>query len=139
MNSVNIIGRITKDPEVRYAAESQTAVCRFSVAIDRGKNKDGESRGTDFPNCVAFGKTAELMEKYVAKGKLLGVVGRIQTGKYETDGRTVYTTDVVVDRLEFLSFENNDSPKSSTKTPEAKYDSPVDGFSALDSDSEIPF
>ncbi len=102
MNSVSLIGRLTRDPEVRYGATSQIAVARFSIAIDRGKDKNGEDRGTDFPNIVCFGKTAELCEKYLGKGRLVGITGRLQTGKYEKDGRTVYTTDVLADRVEFL-------------------------------------
>jgi len=140
MNSVSLIGRLTKDPEVRYGAESQTAVARFSIAIDRGKDKSGESRGTDFPNIVCFGKTAELVERFVSKGRLVGIQGRIQTGKYEKDGRTVYTTDVLADRVEFLDWgdknEGADVAKPSTSTKPAS-DVP-EGFGTL-TDDDIPF
>lgn len=104
MNSVSLIGRLTRDPEVHYGAQSQTAVCRFSIAIDRGKDRNGEDRGADFPGIVCFGKTAELCERYLAKGRMVGIQGRIQTGKYEKDGRTVYTTEVLADRVEFLDW-----------------------------------
>ena len=102
MNSVQLIGRLTRDPQVSYGAASQTAVCRFTVAIDRAKGRDGEDRGADFISVVCFGKTAELCERYISKGRLVGVSGRIQTGSYEKNGQKVYTTDVVADRVEFL-------------------------------------
>ena len=129
MNSVNLIGRLTKDPEVKYGAESQLAVARFSIAIDKGKDKNGEKRGADFPNIVCFGKTAELVEKFVVKGRLVGISGRIQTGKYEKDGRTIYTTDILADRVEFLES------KGEAKTN--KPDDPQEGFAQLPED--IPF
>ena len=102
MNQVSLIGRLTRDPEVRYGQTSQTAVARFSIAIDRGKDRDGNDRGADFPNIVCFGKTAELVEKYLGKGRLVGITGRIQTGSYEKDGKKVYTTEVLAERVEFL-------------------------------------
>ena len=82
MNSVVLIGRLTRDPEVRYAAGSQMAVCAFSVAIDRPPRKDGEKQ-TDFPRVTCFGKQAENCERFLAKGRLVGVQGRIQTGSYK--------------------------------------------------------
>lgn len=98
MNSVNLIGRLTRDPECRYA-QSGTAIARFAIAIDR-RDKEG---GADFPNIVCFGKTAENVEKYIGKGRLVGVTGRLQTGSYDKkDGTRVYTTDVIADRVEFL-------------------------------------
>lgn len=102
MNSVSLIGRLTRDPDVRYGAASQTAIARFSIAIDRMPDRNGEKK-TDFPNIVCFGKTAELVEKYVGKGRLVGIQGRLQTGSYQDkDGKTIYTTEVVADRVEFL-------------------------------------
>jgi single-strand DNA-binding protein len=140
MNSVSLIGRLTKDPDIRYGAGSQTAVARFTIAIDRGKDKNGEDRGADFPSIVCFGRTAELVEKYITKGRLVGIQGRIQTGKYEKDGRTVYTTDILADRVEFLDrgdrAESEESrqtalqPKSGNQIPE--------GFGSL-TDDDIPF
>lgn len=125
MNSVNLIGRLTRDPEVR--GES-TKVAKFSIAIDRGKDKDGKDRGTDFPNIVCFGKTAELVEKYLGKGRMVGIVGRIQTGSYEKDGKKIYTTDVLADRVEFLDWAE--------KTEKAE-ETQIEGFSKLSDD--IPF
>lgn len=108
MNSVHIIGRLTKDPQISYISDTQTAVARFSVAISRGKDKDGNDKGADFPNVVVFGKQAENCERYLSKGKLVGIEGRIQTGSYEKDGRKVYTTDVIANRVEFLEWDNKE-------------------------------
>lgn len=101
MNSVQLVGRLTKDPDVRYT-DGGTSIARFTIACDRRFKKDGED-SADFISCVAFGKTAEFMEKYFSKGKKLGLNGRIQTGSYTNkDGQKVYTTDVVVDNVEFV-------------------------------------
>ena len=133
MNSVVLIGRLTKDPEVRYVAETQLAVASFTVAIDRPV-RDGKEKQTDFPRVTVFGKQAESCEKYLAKGRLVGVQGRIQTGSYKNkEGVTVYTTDVVADRVEFLEWgdkKESDSPRQSFGVPE--------GFQALE-DDDIPF
>lgn len=107
MNSVNLIGRMTRTPELRYT-ESQMAVCRFSIAIDRGKDRDGNDRGADFPSIVVFGKTAENCGKYLAKGRKVGIAGHIQTGSYTNkDGVKVYTTDIIADRVEFIDWGEN--------------------------------
>lgn len=125
MNSVHIIGRLTKDPQISYISGTQTAVARFSVAISRGKDKDGNDKGADFPNIVVFGRQAENCERYLSKGKLVGIEGRLQTGSYEKDGRTVYTTDVIASRVEFLEWDN----KEKSEIPS--------GFRAIEDD--IPF
>lgn len=102
INICILTGRLTKDPEVRYTADTQKAVATFSVAIDRPITKDGEKK-TDYPRVTVFGKQAENCEKYIGKGRLVGVQGRLQTGSYTNkDGVTVYTTDVIADRIEFL-------------------------------------
>ena len=144
MNNVVLIGRLTRDPEVRYAASTQMAVARFSLAVDRG----GRDKGADFINCVAFGKTAELMEKYTAKGLRLAVQGHIQTGSYDKqDGTKVYTTDVVADRVEFIEW-GGDRPAGGTSHQSTSYSRPVadnnnmveempDSFQAIDED--VPF
>lgn len=101
MNSVQLVGRLTKDPDVRYT-DGGTSIARFTIACDRRFKKDGED-SADFISCVAFGKTAEFMEKYFSKGKKLGLNGRIQTGSYTNkDGQKVYTTDIIVDNVEFV-------------------------------------
>ena len=114
MNSVQLVGRLTRDPEVRYTDGGST-IARFSLAVDRRyKSENGPT--ADFPHCVAFGKTAEFIEKYFRKGMRMGCQGRIQTGSYtNNDGQKVYTTDVVVESCEFVeakasqqSEENND-------------------------------
>lgn len=104
MNNVTLIGRLTKDPETTQTQSGHTVV-RFSLAVDRR----GKDAGADFPTCVAFDKTAELIGKYCKKGDRLGVVGRIQTGSYEKDGRKVYTTDVVVREIELLGGRREES------------------------------
>ena len=128
MNSVSLIGRLTRDADVRYTGE--TAVARFTLAVARPKQKDKEAT-SDFPSIVAFGKTAELIEKYTSKGRLIGISGRIQTGNYtDKDGKKVYTTDVIADRVEFL-----DKPE---KKEEPTSNIPLEGFERLTED-DIPF
>lgn len=128
MNAVTLIGRLTKDPETRYTPDTQMAVTRFSIAIDRGKDK-----GADFPNIVVFGKQAENCEKYLKKGRMVAIQGRIQTGSYEkSDGTKVYTTDVVTDRVEFLG-EKATPAAEPTKEPEYV----PEGYTQIDED--IPF
>ena len=100
MNTVQIIGRLTKDIELRNTTNN-LAVTRFSIAVMRDFVKQGEERQTDFINCVAFGKTAEFLEKYFKKGSQLVIIGRIQTGSYEKEGKKVYTTDILVEKVYF--------------------------------------
>lgn len=102
MNKCVLMGRLTRDPEVRYTqGDNASAVARFSLAVDRKFKKDGDQTA-DFINCVAFGKTGEFIEKYGHKGTKFVVEGRIQTGSYTNkDGQKVYTTDVVVEQVEF--------------------------------------
>lgn len=117
MNSVVLIGRLTCDPEVRYTASTQMAVATFTVAIDRPVRAGGEKQ-TDFPRVTVFGKQAENCEKYLAKGRLVGVQGRIQTGSYQNkDGVTVYTTDVVADRVEFLEWGDRPQRNVQSQAP----------------------
>lgn len=98
MNSVVLIGRLTADPKTSYTA-AQMAVCKFRVAVDRS----GKDKGADFIPVTVFGKSAENCEKFLAKGRMVGVNGRIQTGSYEkSDGTKVYTTDVIANNVEFL-------------------------------------
>lgn len=134
MNKVLLIGRLTADPEVRYS-DSQTAVCNFSVALNRGKDKNGEDHGADFPRCIAFGKTAENMQKYLEKGSQIGIEGRLQTGSYvNKNGDKVYTTDVVVSNLEFLSRKNSSENTSDSHTASTT----PEGFDEI-SDDDVPF
>lgn len=102
MNKVILMGRCTRDPEIRYSqGESSMAIARFSLAVDRRYKKENE-QSADFINCVAFGKTAEFIEKWCVKGTKLLVEGRIQTGSYTNkEGQKVYTTDIMVEQCEF--------------------------------------
>lgn len=103
MNKVILMGRLTRDPEVRYSqGEQAMAVARFTLAVDRRFRRDGDQQTADFISCVAFGKTGEFIERYCHQGTKLVVDGRIQTGSYTNrDGVKVYTTDVVVENAEF--------------------------------------
>lgn len=104
MNSVELIGRLVRDPEVRYTSGSQMAVATFTIAIDRPQ-RQGEEKQTDFPRITVFGRQAETCEKYLKKGRMVAVQGRIQTGSYTNkNGDTVYTTDVVANRVEFIDW-----------------------------------
>lgn len=130
MNKVQLLGRLTKDAEVRYSqGDSQMAIARFTVAVDRrGKNNEA-----DFISCVAFGKTAEFIEKYFNKGMKIGICGHIQTGSYtNNDGKKVYTTDVVADEAEFVERKQDGAP-----APQAD----ADGFMSIPDgiDEDLPF
>ncbi len=130
MNNVVLIGRLTKDPEVRYTSESQMAVATFTLAIDR-QQKEGKEKQADFPRVTAFGKTAELCERFLAKGRLVGIQGRLQTGSYKNkEGVTIYTTDVVADRVQFLEWGDKTEKDPNPQIP--------DGFQEITED-DIPF
>lgn len=118
MNNVQLIGRLTRDPETRYTP-NQTAVCSFTIAIDRPA-KQGEEKKTDFPRVTVFGRTAENCERFLSKGRLVGVSGRLQTGSYtDKNGATVFTTDVIADRVEFLErAEQRTEQRTEQKQPE---------------------
>lgn len=107
MNQVVLMGRLTKDPEVRYAQnDQQTAIARYTLAVDRRKSQDGKQEA-DFIQCIAFGKNGEFAEKYLKKGTKIAITGRIQTGSYtNNNGDKVYTTDVVVASQEFAESKN---------------------------------
>lgn len=113
MNSVSIVGRLTREPDVRYTGgENPMAIARFTVAVDRRIKKENEATA-DFISCVAFGKTAEFIERYFFKGNRIGINGRIQTGSYQNnDGKTVYTTDVYVENCEFVESKNQSSSQT---------------------------
>ena len=119
MNKVNLIGRLTKEPEVRYGqGENPLCVARYSLAVDRKFKKEGE-QSADFINCVAFGKSGEFAEKFLKKGMKIAVSGRIQTGSYtDKDGKKVYTTDVVVEEHFFCESKGNEE-HSAPSTPES--------------------
>ena len=139
MNKVILSGRLTRDPDIRYSqGENAMAVARFTLAVDRRNKKEGAEQTADFISCVAFGKTAEVVEKYCRQGTKLIIEGRWQTGSYTNkDGVKVYTNDCMVDNLEFaeskISSEGNSSRPAPTQT---------DGFMSIpDSvdDAGLPF
>lgn len=140
MNKVILMGRLTRDPEVRYGqGENPTAAARYTLAVDRRYKQEGESNA-DFISCVAFGRAAEFTEKYLKKGTKILITGRIQTGSYvNRDGQRVYTTDVVVEEQEFAENKNNSSSGSSTA--HSPYSSAEDGFINIPDgiDEEMPF
>ena len=114
MNKVIEIGRLTKEPEIRYSqGASSTCIARYTLAVDRKFKQEGQPTA-DFINCIAFGKLGEFAEKYLHKGTKIAVTGRIQTGSYKNkDGNTVYTTDVVVEEQEFCESksQSNSQPQ----------------------------
>ena len=144
MNNVVLIGRLTRDPELSYTPNNQTPVCRFTIAVDRPR-RNGEDQGADFIRIVVWGKQAENCDRYIAKGRQVGVSGRIQTGSYKNkDGITVYTTDIVADRVEFLGGGNSGnasiSNESSSEMPApdmSGFEDMPDSFQAAEDD--IPF
>ncbi len=113
MNKVILMGRLTRDPEVRYSqGETPLAIARYSLAVDRrnARNNNGDDQTADFINCVSFGRTAEFAERYFHKGTKIAITGRIQTGSYTNkDGVKVYTTEVVVEEQEFAESKNASS------------------------------
>lgn len=132
MNKVILMGRLTRDPEIRYLqGDTPVAVARYSLAVNRRFKKQGEAEA-DFIKCVAFGKSGEFVEKFLKKGQMISVVGRIQTGSYtDKDGRKVYTTDVVVEEHYFAEGKKEEKPK-----PEDEGFCPID--ESVD-DSDLPF
>ena len=108
MNKVILMGRLTRDPEVRYSqGETPLAIARYSLAVDRRGRNNQDGQTADFINCVAFGRQGEFAEKYLRKGTKIAVTGRIQTGSYTNkDGQRVYTTDVVAENVEFAESKN---------------------------------
>ena len=135
MNSVTLTGRLVRDPQIRYASQSQMAVANFTLAVDRVRSRDGKEQTADFPDIVAFGKTAEIIEKYVTKGSLVGITGRLQTRNYEKDGRKVYVTEVVAERVDLLGRKQEETKSDPAPTGFYKMeDDPFDKF-----EDDIPF
>lgn len=124
VNVAVLIGRLTKDPEVRYRPDDSLCIARFTVAVDSGY---GDKKSTSFIPVVVFGKTAENCERFLVKGMKVGVSGRIQTGSYENEGRKIYTTDVIANEVQFLSENKSEN----------KNDDIPSGFRSMDED--IPF
>lgn len=141
MNSVILIGRLARDPELSYTPNTQTAVGRFTIAVDRPK-RDGEDQGADFIRITVWGRQAETCDRYLAKGRQVAVHGRIQTGSYkDRNGETVYTTDVVADRVEFLGSAGGENSASDGRNPQggrtaqaAPQNGDFGGFTTMDED-----
>ena len=138
MNKVILLGRLTRDPDVRWTqGPEQSAVARYTLAVDRRFQKEGGSTA-DFIGCVAFGRQAEFAEKYLSQGTKIAITGRIQTGSYTNrEGRKVYTTDVVVEEQEFAESKNAERPREQGAAPQAD----MDGFMTIPDgvDEDIPF
>lgn len=138
MNNVTLIGRLTRDPEVRMTT-SNTAVGRYTLAVDRRFKKEGEPTA-DFIPCITFGKAAEFAEKYLSKGMKIAVTGRIQTGSYTNrEGQKIYTTDIVVETQEFV--ENKNDSNRQAKPQESPVPTDADGFLSMPDGiaEELPF
>ena len=120
MNRVELIGRITRDPELRYTG-SNIATTRFTLAVNRPFQGQNGEQGTDFINVVVWRKQAENVKKYVTKGSLVAVEGRIQTGSYEKDGQRIYTTDVVADSVQFLETKSQSQNRVSDDVSPADF------------------
>ena len=135
MNKVILMGRLTKAPEIKYLQEdNKTAMARYTLAVDRRYGKDRE-READFISCVTFGKSAEFAQKYLHKGMRIVIGGRISTGSYkDKDGKTIYTTDVIVEEHEFAQNKDNGAGADSSETQKTD----KDGFMEA-AEGEIPF
>lgn len=139
MNKVNMIGRLTADPEVRYGgADNSIAIARYTLAVDRRYKKEGE-QSADFIRCVAFGKNGEFAEKYLHKGMKIAVSGRIQTGSYTNkDGQKVFTTEIVVEEHDFCESKGSASAPAQV----SEHTADPDGFISIPddlSDDGLPF
>lgn len=147
MNKVILMGRLTRDPEVRYSkGDEPMAIARYSLAVDRKRSRGWDNeQSADFISCVAFGKQGEFAEKYLHKGTKIAVIGRIQTGSYTNkDGVKVYTTDVVVEEHEFAESKNvggSDNGSSGGFSSGSSNNSSGDGFMNIPDgiDEELPF
>ena len=142
MNKVILMGRLTRDPEVRYSqGENAMAVARYTLAVDRRGRREENGQNTDFINCVAFGRNGEFAEKYLRKGVRILISGRIQTGSYTNrDGQKVYTTDIVVEEQEFTESKGAESNQGNVgRQPAPQVDE--NGFMNIPDgiDDELPF
>lgn len=147
MNRVILMGRLTRDPDIRYSQGADSmAVARFTLAVDRrmGRREGAEQQTADFISCVAFGKTAEFAEKYLRQGTKIAAIGRIQTGSYTNkDGQKIYTTEVILDEIEFAESKGaHENGTDSLHNPARQGTTPAgDGFMNIPDgiDEELPF
>lgn len=119
INNVTLVGRLTKDPELKYS-QSGTAIARFTLAVNRQYKREGQP-DADFISCIAFSKTAENLCNFMSKGSQIGVVGNIQTGSYEKDGQRVYTTDVIANNIQFLESKSNSQQNQQPQQQQNNY------------------
>lgn len=133
MNRVELIGRATADPEVRYTSATNTAIAIFTVAV----NRPTKEKQTDFIRVKVIGKQAENCEKYLKKGRLVGIEGSIETGDYESNGKKVYFTNVLASRVEFIDWGEKTAEKAQKEPQNVNENEWEDGFEALDED--VPF
>lgn len=144
MNNVSLVGRLVRDPEVRYGQNESVSVAKFSLAVERKWKRDGEPT-VDFINCTVFGKSAEFTEKYFRKGMRVAITGRIQTGSYKNkDGQTVFTTEIIVESQEIAqskSESNESSTSSNSEAGKSPYGSSGDDFMSIPegAEDELPF
>ena len=135
LNSVILMGRLTKDVEIRYSQGSDMAIARFTLAVERDRKKEGEERAVDFISCVAFGSTAEFIAKHFVKGSMLAVIGNIQTGSYTNkDGVKVYYTEVKVDKASFTGEKRENGQQQQPAVGGDGFMNLPDGI-----DEELPF
>ena len=145
MNKVILMGRLTRDPDVRYSQnDTSMAIARYTLAVDRrGRRQDGDGQTADFIGCIAFGKSAEFAEKYLRQGTKIVISGRIQTGSYTNrEGQKVYTTDVVIEEQEFAESKTTNDQHSSRASYQAQApQTGDDGFMSVpdELDEDLPF
>lgn len=134
MNKVQLLGRLTRDPETRYTSTNNTCVCSFTLAVNRRFKQDGQP-DADFINIVAWNKTAEFCSKYFTKGQQVAVCGRIQTRNYDDkDGKKVYVTEVIAEEVDFADSKKEQSPNTAQDIPTS-----ASGFQTIEEDSNLPF
>ena len=143
MNKVMLMGRLTRDPEVRYTTTNNTLVCSFSLAVDR-RVAAGQERQADFINIVAWSKLGEFCSKYFVKGQQVAICGRIQTRNYDDkDGKKVYVTEVIAEEAHFADSKRTDAANTfdtGFNVPSQASGIPsTDGFTAIEDDSQLPF
>lgn len=144
MNNVSLVGRLVRDPEVRYGQNESVSVAKFSLAVERKWKRDGETT-VDFINCTVLGKSAEFTEKYFRKGMRVAITGRIQTGSYKNkDGQTVFTTEIIVESQEIAQSKSESNESSTANNAEAgksPYGSSGDDFMSIPegAEDELPF
>ena len=148
MNKVILMGRLTRDPEVRYSAgENALAIARYTLAVDRRFNRNNDENSADFIGCVAFGKAGEFAEKYFKKGQMVSIIGRLQVRSWDdNEGKKRWSTDVVVEEQYFAeskaSFESHKDAAPAATAPAPKQAAPSDGFYPIDEsieDDDLPF